>query len=70
MSDWISVKDSLPEEGQEVLVSTKSKNGQRNVDKGYYLPEKSRFAHRGKKEEQICQRNLALERLGQGITLR
>ena len=34
MSDWISTKDRLPEEGQEVLVSTKSKNGQRNVDKG------------------------------------
>ena len=43
MSDWISTKDRLPEEGQEVLVSTKSKNGQRNVDKGYYLPEESRF---------------------------
>lgn len=47
MSDWISTKDRLPEEGQEVLVSTKSKNGQRNVDKGYYLPEESRFVHRG-----------------------
>ena len=46
MSDWISTKDRLPEEGQEVLVSTKSKNGQRNVDKGYYLPEESRFVHR------------------------
>ncbi len=25
MSDWISTKDRLPEEGKEVLVSTKSK---------------------------------------------
>ncbi len=50
MSDWISTKDRLPEEGKEVLVSTKSKNGQRNVNKGYYLPEESRFAHRGKAE--------------------
>lgn len=49
-SDWISVKDRLPEEGQEVLVSTKSKNGQRNVDKGYILPGKNRFVHRGTAE--------------------
>lgn len=27
MSDWISTKDRLPEEGKEVLVSTKSKMG-------------------------------------------
>lgn len=42
---WISVDDRLPKDEQEVLVCTKSKNGMRNIDKGYLA--KDRFVHRG-----------------------
>lgn len=31
---WISVKDELPPDQEEVLVCTLSKNGVRNIDKG------------------------------------
>ena len=48
--DWISVKERLPEDDNEVFVVTRSKKGQRNVDKGYYLPEDGRFVHRGTAE--------------------
>lgn len=47
--DWISVKVKLPENVNDVLLATKSKNGQRNIDKGFYLScaQKPRFVHRG-----------------------
>ncbi|MDD6642708.1 MAG: DUF551 domain-containing protein [Firmicutes bacterium] len=45
---WISVKDRLPETEDEVLVLTMSKNGNINVDKGYFA--NGRFVHRGRAE--------------------
>ena len=38
----------LPEEEKEVIVCTKAKNGNRNVDKGYYSA--GRWVHRGTAE--------------------
>ena len=48
VQEWISVKDRLPEDQEEVLVLTKSKNGVRNVDKGYLAID--HFIHRGRSE--------------------
>lgn len=45
MSKWISVRDRVPEDQDEVLVCTRSKNGARNIDKGYWSID--RFIHRG-----------------------
>lgn len=45
---WVSAKDRLPAIGRDVLVCTRSKNGSRNIDKGYY--DGSRFVHRGAAE--------------------
>lgn len=42
---WISVKDRIPNDQEEVLVCTRSKNGCRNIDKGYWSID--RFIHRG-----------------------
>lgn len=36
MSNWISVKDALPEEFKHVLVCRRSKYGERLVEDGYY----------------------------------
>ena len=45
---WISVRDRVPKDGEEVLVCTRSQNGVRNIDKGYWRID--RFIHRGKRE--------------------
>ena len=45
---WIRVTDLLPEDQEEVLVCTRSKNGNRNIDKGYWLGD--RWVHRGTAE--------------------
>ena len=46
--EWISVRDRLPEDQVEVLVATRSKNGVRNIDKGYLAID--HFIHRGHAE--------------------
>lgn len=43
---WISVRDALPDDQEEVLVCTQSKNGVRNIDKGYWSIDQ--FIHRGR----------------------
>ena len=48
VQEWISVDDELPEDQEEVLVCTRSKNGIRNIDKGYMAID--RFIHRGRAE--------------------
>ena len=48
VQEWISVKDRLPEDQEEGLVCTRSKNGVRNIDKGYMAID--RFIHRGRAE--------------------
>ena len=45
VQEWISVDDELPEDQEEVLVCTRSKNGIRNIDKGYMAID--HFIHRG-----------------------
>ena len=45
LNGWISVKDKLPEDQDEVLVLTRSMKGMRNVDKGYWSID--HFIHRG-----------------------
>lgn len=42
---WTSVRDGLPEDQEEVLVCTLSRNGTRNIDKGYLAID--HFIHRG-----------------------
>ena len=46
--EWIRVRDRLPEDQVEVLVATRSKNGVRNIDKGYLAID--HFIHRGRAE--------------------
>ena len=48
VQEWVSVDDRLPEDQEEVLVCTHSKNGIRNIDKGYMAID--RFIHRGRAE--------------------
>lgn len=43
---WTSVRDGLPEDQEEVLVCTLSRNGTRNIDKGYLAID--HFIHRGR----------------------
>ncbi len=45
---WIPAADKIPPDQEEVLVLTRSKNGVRNVDKGYWAID--HFIHRGRSE--------------------
>ena len=45
---WIPVTEKIPPDQEEVLVLTSSKNGVRNVDKGYWAID--HFIHRGRAE--------------------
>ena len=45
---WIPVTEKIPPDQEEVLVLTRSKNGVRNVDKGYWAID--HFIHRGRAE--------------------
>lgn len=47
-SRWISLREQMPENTEEVLVCTLSKNGRRNIDKGYRSCD--RIIHRGRAE--------------------
>ena len=46
---WRDAQDP-PKDDKEVLICTQSKNGNRNIDKGYYFTEDSRWVHRGTAE--------------------
>lgn len=35
-TDWISVKDRLPDDGEQVLVVKQLKDGRKSIDLGYY----------------------------------
>ena len=48
VQEWISVADKIPPDQEEVLVLTQSKNGVRNVDKGYWAID--HFIHRGRSQ--------------------
>lgn len=45
---WIPVTEKIPPDQEEVLVLTRSKNGVRNVDKGYWAID--HFIHRRRAE--------------------
>lgn len=45
---WIPAADKIPPDQEEALVLTQSKNGVRNVDKGYWAID--HFIHRGRSE--------------------
>ena len=45
---WIPVTEKIPPDQEEVLVQTRSKNGVRNVDSGYWAID--HFIHRGRAE--------------------
>lgn len=45
---WIPVRERIPPDQEEVLLLTRSKNGVRNVDKGYWAID--HFIHRGRSE--------------------
>lgn len=48
MSKWINARKQLPNDQEEVLVCTRSKNGMKNIDKGYYAID--RWIHCGHAE--------------------
>ena len=45
---WISVRDRIPPDQDEVLVCTLAKNGVQNIDKGYWAID--HFIHRGRSQ--------------------
>ena len=45
---WISVRDRIPPDQEEVLVCTLAKNGVQNIDKGYWAID--HFIHRGRSQ--------------------
>ena len=45
---WISVRDRIPPDQEEVLVCTLAKNGVQNIDKGYWSID--HFIHRGRSQ--------------------
>ena len=50
VKEWIPVNDGTPEDENAVLICTKSKNGVKNIDKGYFIPNENRWVHRGTAE--------------------
>ena len=50
IAEWIPETLELPPDDREIFVLTRSKNGSRNVDKGYWSLDQQRFVHRGTAE--------------------
>ena len=50
IAEWIPDTLELPPDDREIFVLTRSKNGSRNVDKGYWSIDQQRFVHRGTAE--------------------
>lgn len=50
IAEWIPATLELPPDDREIFVLTRSKNGSRNVDKGYWSLDQQRFVHRGTAE--------------------
>lgn len=50
IAEWIPATFELPPDDREIFVLTRSKNGSRNVDKGYWSLDQQRFVHRGTAE--------------------
>lgn len=48
MSEWCDARAEIPVDQEEVLVCTRSKNGVRNIDKGYWSID--HWIHRGRAE--------------------
>ena len=48
MTEWRNARTETPDDQVEVLVCTRSKNGTRNIDKGYWSID--HWIHRGRAE--------------------
>lgn len=66
VADWIPAEIELPPDDRDVFVLTRSKNGSRNVDKGYWALDQQRFVHRGRSNALDADTGLSAEIKGGG----